>query len=342
MNFRTTGRRGGRQGFTLIELLVVIAIIAILAALLIPAVQKAREAAARTTCANNMRQMGIALHGYLDRNGKFPSSGEGPDPKTGFTSTGFDLQSPFLMLLPFVEGGDIYDRYDLNKPYNGSAGNIAIAQTVIPTYLCPTNPARPSSGRDSLGYGYTDYMTVAYTNINILDTSVGQFVAMPKGSVRPFAGLRLGGCTPGDITDGLSKTIVIMEDVGRSETFNTQKYTDPAGVDLLPAGSTFRNAWRWAEPDSGNGVSGPPGAKYGDVNLRIVNNNPQPYGGPAAFPWTTSECGPNDEPFSFHGGGCNAVFMDGHVSFIRETISPAVLRYLITANEGIPPLSADY
>ena len=73
-------------------------------------------------------------------------------------------------------------------------------------------------------------------------------------------------CTVGDITDGLSKTIAIMEDVGRSETYFTPKYTDPAGVDLLPAGTTFRNAWRWAEPDSGNGVSGPPGAKYGDAN----------------------------------------------------------------------------
>jgi prepilin-type N-terminal cleavage/methylation domain-containing protein/prepilin-type processing-associated H-X9-DG protein len=342
MNLTRTGRRNGRRGFTLVELLVVIAIISILAALLIPAVQKAREAAARSQCANNLRQLGIALHNYLDRNGKFPTSGEGLNPATGFTSTTFDLQSMFTMILPFVEGGDIYDRYDLNLPYNGSSGNIAVAQQVIPTYLCPTNPARPATGRDSLGYGYTDYMPVAYTDINIIDTSVGQPVKLPKGSVRAMSGLRLGGCGPGDITDGLSKTIAIMEDVGRGETFNTQKYADPIGVDLLPAGSTFRNAWRWAEPDSANGVSGPPGAKYGDPGLRVINNNPLPYGGPATCPWTTSECGVNDEAFSFHGGGCNAVFMDGHVSFIRDSISPVALRYLLTANEGIPPLSADY
>ena len=132
----------GRKGFTLIELLVVIAIIANLVALLIPAVQKAREAAARTQCVNNLKQMGLALHTYNDRSGRFPTSGEGVD--AAGTGTGFDLQSTFTMLLPFLEGADAYALYDINTPYNGSAGNIAVAKTVIPTYLCPTNPTRPS------------------------------------------------------------------------------------------------------------------------------------------------------------------------------------------------------
>ena len=340
MKATRTGRASGRRGFTLVELLVVIAIIAILAALLIPAVQKAREAAARATCFNNMKQMGLALHNYLDRNKHFPSSGEGVN--AAGNDTAFDLQSTFTQILPFIEGQDIADRFDMNVPYNGSSTNIAAAQTVIPTYLCPSNPARPASGRDSLGYAYCDYMPVAYTDINIINVAVGQDVRLPKGSQRSPGALRIGGSTPGDITDGLSKTIAMLEDVGRSETFNTQKYVDPAGVDLLPAGSTFRNAWRWAEPDTGNGVSSYPGAKYGDANLRIVNNFAAPYGGPAACPWTTNNCGVNDEPFGFHGGGVNAVFMDGHVSFIRENISPIVMRYLLTPTEGIPPASADY
>ncbi len=336
---RSRFRRQGRKGFTLIEMLVVIAIISILAALLIPAVQKAREAAARTQCANNLKQMGIALHSYLDRNARFPTSGEGVN--AAGTGTAFDLQSTFTHILPFVEGSDLYDRYDMSRPYNGSPGNIAVAQQVIPTYLCPSNPVRPANGRDSLGYGYCDYMPIAYCDINIIDTSVGKDVRLPAGSLRSTGGLKLGGSTPGEISDGLSKTIAIMEDVGRSETYYTQKYPDPTGVDLLPAGSTFRNAWRWAEPDTGNGVSGPPGAKYGDPGLRVVNNNPLPFGGPASCPWTTNNCGVNDEPFSFHGGGCNAVFMDGHVSFIRDAISPIALRYLLTPNEGIPPIT-DY
>ena len=332
-------RRARRAGFTLIELLVVIAIIAILAALLIPAVQKVRESAARAQCFNNLRQMGLALHSYNDRNGRFPTSGEGVD-VTG-TGTAFDLQSTFTLLLPYLEGGDIYDAYDVNTPYNGAANNIAVAKTVVPTFLCPSNPIRPSSGRDSLGYGYTDYMPIAYTDINP-DPTPGNLVRLPSGSLRSTGALKLGGSTVGDIVDGLSKTIAIMEDVGRSETFYTQKYTDPVGVDLLPAGTTFRNAWRWAEPDSGNGVSGPPGAKYGDIGLRIINNTPTPFGGTGGCPWTTNNCGVNDEPFSFHGGGCNTLFMDGHVSFQRDTINPLALRYLLTPREGIPPVTSDY
>lgn len=339
MKLTRTGRRGGRRAFTLIEMLVVIAIIGVLAALLIPAVQQAREAAARTQCANNMRQMGLALHNYLDRNKRFPTSGEGVN--AAGTGTAFDLQSTFTLILPFMEGGDIYERYDLSLPYNGSAGNRTVAQTVIPSYLCPSNPARPAGGRDSLGYGYTDYMPVAYTDIDPSGT-VGNNVRLAAGSQRSPGGLKLGGSTAGDITDGLSKTIAIMEDVGRSETFNTQKYTDPAGIDLLPAGSTFRNAWRWAEPDNGNGVSGAPGAKYGDPGLKVINQNHQPYGGTAALPWTLNNVGPNDEPFSFHGGGCNALFMDGHVTYLRDSINPVALRYLMTPNEGIPPVDGDY
>jgi prepilin-type N-terminal cleavage/methylation domain-containing protein/prepilin-type processing-associated H-X9-DG protein len=329
-----SGAPGRRRGFTLVELLVVIAIISVLVALLIPAVQKAREAAARTQCTNNLKQIGLALHNYNDRNKRFPTSGEGVD-ATG-TGTTFDLQSMFTHILPFVEGGALFDQYDMSTPYNGSASNIAVAQNVVATYLCPTNPFRPSSGRDSLGFGYCDYMPIAYCDINTVDMSAGQLVRLPTGSQRATGALRIGGCAPGDITDGLSKTIAIMEDVGRSELYNTQKYTDPVGgATLLPAGTTFRNAWRWAEPDTANGVSGAPGAKYGSPNLRVINNSPQPQGGPPGCPWTANNCGPNDEPFSFHGGGCNAVFMDGHVSFIRDSITPFALRCLLTPTEGV-------
>src|SRR5262249_42667717 len=75
----------------------------------------------------------------------------------------------------------------------------------------------------------------------------------------------------------------------------------------------FRAAWRWAEPDSANGASGPPGATYatlGSSGIRMINNNSQPYGGPTSCPWTTNKCGPNDEPFSLPRSRCNPPFPD--------------------------------
>jgi len=85
-----------------------------------------------------------------------------------------------------------------------------------------------------------------------------------------------------------------------------------------------------------NGVSGPPAAVFvGASGPVVINNTANPVGGTAASPWTTNNCGPNDEPFSFHGLGCHAIFMDGHVSFIRNDISPLSLRYLLTSSEGV-------
>jgi prepilin-type processing-associated H-X9-DG protein len=150
----------------------------------------------------------------------------------------------------------------------------------------------------------------------------------------------------------------MTEDVGRSEQFFTAKYADPTAIDLLPSGSTFRNAWRWAEPDTSNGISGPPGtpehpvsnitggvngqggasadnAQFGDT-YTIINNSKLPFGGPTYCPWSINNCGPNDEAFSFHGPGCNCLFGDGHVSFIFEGVDAIVFRRLCTPREGIP------
>jgi prepilin-type N-terminal cleavage/methylation domain-containing protein/prepilin-type processing-associated H-X9-DG protein len=353
-----------RRAFTLIELLVVIAIIGVLISLLLPAVQKVREAAARTQCANNLKQMALACHNYADQNrGKFPTSGEAAAPgiyTQGQTiPTVFSTQSFFTMLLPFIEQGDLYSQYDLKYAYNDTVNapqNLKVAQNVVPTYLCPSNPIRPASGQDSLGFGYCDYMNISYVDIN----SVGTIGSPLRDNTWPNKGP--GACVynGGDITkitDGLSKTILVGEDVGRSEQWFTAKYADPIGTDLLPAGSTFRNAWRWAEPDTGNGVSGPPGTEqhpisnvtggingvggasqnntlYGD-SFNMINNSKLPFGGPSWCPWTVNNCGPNDEFFSFHGAGCNIAFCDGHMVFLSETIDPIVLRRLATPAEGL-------
>jgi len=328
-----------RAAFTLIELLVVIAIMSVLIGLLLPAVQKGREAVARLKCQNNLRQIGLALQNYEGFAGKFPEAGIGVD-STG-TGVGIDVHSPFTRLLPYVEAGDVFVQFDLRYPYNdniNAPANVAAAKNVISVYLCPSNPLRPLNGRDSFGYGYCDYLPVAYTDIDPAGVT-GTPVRLPAGSRLDVAALRLGGSRATDILDGLSNTIGIVEDVGRGETYYTAQFADPIGFEVLAG---FRATWRWAEPAGGDGISGPPGARFGDPNLSLINNYPVPFGGPTGCPWSVHDCGVNAEPFSFHGFGCNALFMDGHVTWLRNDINPIALRRLLTAREGLPPLDADY
>lgn len=341
-----------RRGFTLIELLVVMAILGVLVGILIPAVQKAREAAQRSQCTNNFKQIGIAYHNFADQHqGKIPGSGEYyvSDTAAAAGATLYDTQSTFVWLLPFLEHDDIFSTMDTRFKYNDNVNatpNQLAAKTVIPTFLCPTNPLRPASGADTLGYGYTDYMPIAGTTLS--RTGMGNL------SVQGVGGSKTAGYSNGvpgfvklaGITDGLSKTVLMCEDVGRNETYNPNNAVDPVQNDLLPVGNTNRNAWRWAEADSGNGVSGPsnavPTVTYGSPYAQVINNSKKPFGGPSVAGgqaidclWTTRNCGVNDEPFSFHGSGANFLFADGHVTYLNEKIDPLVMRRLLTPIEGL-------
>jgi prepilin-type N-terminal cleavage/methylation domain-containing protein/prepilin-type processing-associated H-X9-DG protein len=364
---RNTGERPRqtRTGFTLIELLVVIAIIAILVGLLLPAVQKVRESANRAKCANNLRQMGIALNAYQANFNYYPPAGEGTNfnvppgnpPTTQFRGYPFNTDSPvsiWTLLLPYVEHEDVYHQFVLTTFYNDKnvPQNQVAAQNVIPTYLCPSNPLRPDVGVDSMGFGYVDYGCTVYTDIdNTVNEKPGTLIRNKLTRMRGALGT--DPTKPADIRDGTSKTIAIAEDVGRNEQM-PGAYPDPYflltgdSTYILPVGQTtpLRCFWRWAEQDSGFGVSGPPGAVYGGA-VTLINNNPQPFGGPGnqtgCFWNTTTNCGPNDEIFSFHSGGANVVFMDGHVSFLSENIDPVALRCLVTCQEGIPiPTGVNY
>jgi prepilin-type N-terminal cleavage/methylation domain-containing protein/prepilin-type processing-associated H-X9-DG protein len=317
-----------RRGFTLIELLTVIAIISILVSLLLPAVQRAREVANRLRCSSNMRQLGLALHSHESAKGTFPTAG------MSFDSTGtayFDTVSTFTVMLPYIEQNEVYQQFDTTLVYN-TATNKPAAKTAITMYLCPTNPVRQRSGLDSLGYGITDYMPVAAAAINPV-TTAGNNVRIVPG-LFDLGPLRVPAAGQAVIADGLSKTIVMVEDVGRSEYFYAPRYNDAVGADLLPVGGVKRNSFRWAEPASTGMIGGPPGAVY-PYNGKIINNFSLPFGGPPGCPWTNAACGPNDEPFSFHGGGVNCLFMDGHVTFIREEVDPITLRRMLTAQEGL-------
>ncbi len=329
------------RGFTLIELLTVIAIISVLVSLLLPAVQRAREAANRLRCSSHLRQMGIALYTHESARGTFPTAGM---TYNGTATPTFDTISTFTALLPYVEQQDVYQQFDRTLPYNHASGvNKPSARMPMQLYLCPTNPIRGRAGTDLLGYGMTDYMPVAAARINPDNATPGNPSRLPEASVTlaDLGVFRVPAAGQGVVQDGLSNTIAIIEAVGRSDSFYGKLYDDPVGGDLLPAGGIKRNSFRWAEPGSAGGV-GPPTGALTPYTGKIINNNSVPFGGPAGCFWTNAYCGPNEAPFSFHGGGVNCLFADGHVNFIRDDIDVLTFRRLLTAAEQIPSGYVDF
>jgi prepilin-type N-terminal cleavage/methylation domain-containing protein len=356
---RTSWVRRDQRGFTLIELLVVIAIIAILIGLLLPAVQKVREAANRMKCQNNLKQIGLAIHNYESAYGYFPTSGEG-NGTTNLVTT-HDLHSTYTQILPFVEQDNVYKMMDLRFAYNHPV-NEAASKSKIKTFLCPSNG---TSRDDPFGYGQVDYMPIAYVDIDPADGrrcslngtcatwrkpalllphyTVPDANGLAVGQAAPYTGpaplIKRGPQTFGGVTDGTSNTMIIIEDAGKNHEslspFMLAAYNDPCSDCTQPGAKSptgRRNNYRWGEPDNANGFSGP---HQDTVNqVARLNNNKTPNGGPASCLWSLNNCGPNDEPFSFHTGGCLAVFGDGHVQMVKDSTSPQVLRFLCTPDGG--------
>jgi prepilin-type N-terminal cleavage/methylation domain-containing protein len=337
--------RRSQRGFTLIELLVVIAIIAILIALLLPAVQQAREAARRTQCRNNMKQMGLALHNYESTFTKFPSSGEYTNRNSATYFRSFTATSTFTQMLPYIDQAPLYNGIDFNFHYTNIT-NQPESKTKIPAFLCPSNANTPPEG---LGYGLTDYMPIAYTDVDNTNARQKLSTTWDRDSILGFHN-RIGDCT-----DGTSNTVCVIEasgrqvsiqgayDLGYIYTSGTTGVVYP-GVDptqapavvsgvptpATPASSGLNSApGRWADPDNGSGVSGPPANRGA-----LINNNKTPTGGPASCPWTTNNCGPNDEPFSLHIGGAHALLGDGTVRFISENTDYNTIRRLMSRADG--------
>src|SRR4029077_12077749 len=154
-----------RLAFTLVELLVVIAIIGVLVALLLPAVQMAREAARRSQCTNNLRQVGLAIHNYESTFARLPTAGQGTDFSTSPASTTFDQQSMFTVFLPYLEQGSTFQRFDLSVAYNATTQNISAAMQGIPSFVCPTKGWR-NLPTDQQGFGCTDYGPIYYVDID--------------------------------------------------------------------------------------------------------------------------------------------------------------------------------
>jgi prepilin-type N-terminal cleavage/methylation domain-containing protein len=325
-----------KTAFTLVELLVVIAIIGVLVAMLLPAIQAARESARRTSCLNNLKQMGLGILNFEGTNKRLPSGGEGTDRSTGTPKTGFDLQSTFTQILPYLEETAVAAMYNPRFAYNDkrAPNNQRAAKTQIPIFLCPSNP---DDKPDPYGYGQTDFMPTVYTDIDPTTGVRNNMVA----DLRMDGALALGQVKLARVSDGTSHTIAIAEDVGRYyetlQPFTKSNYPDlvvAAGNSADPPTPSGKRAInRWAEPDTGNGVSGPPNAVAGSLK-GVINNNQLPFGGPTDCPWSANNCGPNDEIFSYHVGVALAVFVDGSAHALGDDLDPRVVRKLVTRAEG--------
>ena len=189
-----------RQGFTLIELLVVIAIIAILVALLLPAVQQAREAARRSSCKNNLKQLGIALHNYHDTHGVLPASTVACITNTNYRDTCWMGWSGLSMLLPFMEQGPLYDSLDFNRDWNSTAGNNnrQFTETIIPAFNCPSDPMggnKPQGNSSPSSYALSAGPGTGYA---LGSNATGPFTYRSKTRFR-------------DVVDGTSNTIMMSE-----------------------------------------------------------------------------------------------------------------------------------
>jgi prepilin-type N-terminal cleavage/methylation domain-containing protein/prepilin-type processing-associated H-X9-DG protein len=328
-------RPRSRPGFTLIELLVVIAIIAVLASLLMPAVQAAREAARRTSCKNNLRQLALAALNFESATKTLPTGGQLNDYTTPTNpSSGqaepfptFSLVSFFTAALPYAEESTISGQYDPTHAYNDATSpqNQTIAQTVIPWLLCPSSSVDQP---DPDGYGLTDYFPTIGTDIDPADgvRNALTIVNGATGSTKPP--------TIAAVSDGTSHTILLAEASARN--FETGqygqlgKYNDPvfgsSGAaskqgwywngtatvlytgGIVPTGATVppsgkRIVGRWAEPDTGNIISGQANAYYISSSSfyipKYINGNAYPNGGPGGFTQIPSNpyTGTQGEPY---------------------------------------------
>jgi prepilin-type N-terminal cleavage/methylation domain-containing protein len=235
------------------------------------------------------------------------------------------------------------------------SGQVA-ARTQIPTYVCPSTPLDGATRDPLYALGGFDYMFPSVSDIETDPAQTATYLARAANSGTPnrrvvMSVLGMLDCDSSRMastTDGLSNTVLCIEDAGRanpsvSKFGAVSERTSPtlaSNIQFPVAWSggadIGRKMWAWADPDAvSNGYSGPSNAIAPGSRQAQFLNYDAPIGGPTTCPWSLNNCGPNDEPFSFHGPGVNSTFGDGSVRFLSKTTDTLTTKWMIGRNDGI-------
>lgn len=319
---KSSGSLHDRIGFTLVELLVVIAIIGILVALLLPAIQAAREAARRSQCQNNLKQLGIAFLNYEQAKKQFPLSIKRADTTTG---RGLNNWAPFV--LAYLEEGNLVQGYNLNEDW-WREPNRNIVQNFLAVLLCPSTPDqhriqdKPESSPPNKTGACGDYFTPAGVNIEINNS-------LSTDQQFPTTGVDLRGVIRWDedknkknrianITDGTSHSIMVAECAGREDVWRRGVKYD---VNYTGSPKVRARGGAWATSDNAYeiGSRAANDAAFGPIPGTVSINNSNEWG----------HCF-----YSFHPGAANFTFADGSVRTISESIELRTLAELVTRAGG--------